>query len=204
MEGIVYILTNQAMPGFIKIGKTENDLAGRIRTLSSSTAVPFEFECYYAARVADCHAAERAIHDAFADHRPNPRREFFELDPERAKSAIRWGAIEEVTPSLEEVVPDAAERAAIDNMASRRRKTTLADLGIQPGETLVLDRDPNSTCEVIDRLRVRFRGDVTSLSAAALAALHALGYDWPAANGWAHWTWRGRPLRDHVTDFLAE
>ncbi len=191
------------MPGFIKIGKTENDLTGRIRSLNN-TSVPFDFECFYAARVPDCTKAEKLIHDAFADHRPNPRREFFNLEPERARSALMLGAIEDVTPGVEEVIPDIAERAAVENMARRRRRTSLTDIGLEPGRTLTLDRDESVTCVIVDDWQVRFSDQVMSLSAAAREAINSCGYDWPSANGWQHWMADGRRLNDLVTAHLAE
>jgi hypothetical protein len=48
-QGFVYVLTNEAMPGFIKIGKTYSSVKQRILELSRSSAVPLPFECYYAA-----------------------------------------------------------------------------------------------------------------------------------------------------------
>jgi len=203
MSGIIYILTNQAMPGFIKIGKTDGELTTRIRSLNN-TSVPFDFECYYAARVDDCANAERLLHDAFADHRPNPRREFFNLEPERARSALMLAALEDVTPGVEEVIPDATERAAVVSMAKRRRTTSLADIGVQPGRILTLDRDESITCEIVDDWQVRFNGQVMSLSAAARDAINSCGYDWPSANGWQHWLVDGRRLRELVNEHLAE
>ena len=51
-QGIVYILTNEAMPGYVKIGRTDGDLASRVRQ-PDSTGVPLPFEVFYAARVRD-------------------------------------------------------------------------------------------------------------------------------------------------------
>ncbi len=49
--GIVYIFTNEAMPGYVKIGMTQaDDVAARLKQLDT-TAVPLPFECRYAARV---------------------------------------------------------------------------------------------------------------------------------------------------------
>jgi hypothetical protein len=39
MADIVYVLTNEAMPGLVKIGRTTGDLASRIRGLYQ-TGVP--------------------------------------------------------------------------------------------------------------------------------------------------------------------
>ena len=45
--GIVYVLTNPAMPGLVKIGKTSrSSVKGRLRELYS-TGVPVPFECVF-------------------------------------------------------------------------------------------------------------------------------------------------------------
>jgi len=49
---IIYILTNEAMPGYVKIGRT-SDLKERIRSLSRPSGVPLPFEVYYASEVED-------------------------------------------------------------------------------------------------------------------------------------------------------
>ena len=48
-EGIVYVLTNPAIPGMVKIGKTSRGMNARLNELYS-TGVPLPFECAYAAR----------------------------------------------------------------------------------------------------------------------------------------------------------
>ena len=53
-EGWVYLVTNEAMPGYVKIGLTQqDDVTTRLKQLDT-TAVPLPFECHYAARVPDC------------------------------------------------------------------------------------------------------------------------------------------------------
>jgi hypothetical protein len=68
VPNVIYILTNAAMPGLIKIGRTEGDVADRIKQLDT-TSLPLPFECFYAAEVADVNKVESAIHHAFGDHR---------------------------------------------------------------------------------------------------------------------------------------
>lgn len=73
----IYVLVNQAMPGLIKIGRTSgDDVEARMRQLDT-TGIPLPFECFYAAEVADAARVERAIHEAFEDHRVRRNREFF-------------------------------------------------------------------------------------------------------------------------------
>jgi hypothetical protein len=88
---IVYVLTNPAMPGLVKIGKTSN-LSRRLKSLDK-TGVPLPFDCYFSARVADMHTAEKILHKLFGDDRINPRREFFRMPPEKARWALELAMI---------------------------------------------------------------------------------------------------------------
>src|SRR6266481_8940048 len=95
MVEIVYVLTNESMPGLIKIGRTNADLAARIRGLYQ-TGVPLPFELYFACEVQDSAFVEAQLHEAFGDHRVSKNREFFKLAPERAKAALSLAKIREV------------------------------------------------------------------------------------------------------------
>lgn len=54
IQGIVYVLTNPAMPNMVKIGlSTADDVQQRMAQLYT-TGVPLPFECVYAGRVANC------------------------------------------------------------------------------------------------------------------------------------------------------
>ena len=70
---IVYVLTNPAMPGIVKIGQTK-DLERRISELSKLTGVPLPFDCVRAVKVNNRHQAESALHTAFSKNRVNPRK----------------------------------------------------------------------------------------------------------------------------------
>lgn len=75
--GYVYILINAAMPGFLKIGKTDRSSEQRAAELSAVTGVPARFEVAYETKVADNDAVEALIHELFSKHRPSRDREFF-------------------------------------------------------------------------------------------------------------------------------
>ena len=100
-EGTVYVLTNPAMPGMVKIGKTTRDVSFRLADLYS-TGVPLPFECEYAALVKDVDETEKAFHIAFHPNRVNPRREFFNIKSEQAIILLKQMAIEDVTPLVQE------------------------------------------------------------------------------------------------------
>lgn len=76
-KGIVYLLTNECMPGIVKIGMTSRaDMDNRLKELYT-TGVPQPFECVYACKVDCFKELEQALHEAFEPQRINPNREFF-------------------------------------------------------------------------------------------------------------------------------
>ena len=98
---IVYVLTNPAMPGLVKIGKTSQlETEGRMRQLYG-TGVPVPFDCAFACQVKDAHEVERALHFAFGNTRVNPNREFFKIEAERVISVLRLLKVDEVTEEFE-------------------------------------------------------------------------------------------------------
>ena len=75
--GVVYVLTNPAIPGLVKIGKTSRgSVEARLSELYS-TGVPVPFECVFAGRIEDESKVEKAFHTAFGPYWINPKREFF-------------------------------------------------------------------------------------------------------------------------------
>ncbi|MBR1141679.1 GIY-YIG nuclease family protein [Bradyrhizobium sp. AUGA SZCCT0431] len=192
MTEIVYVLINEAMPGLIKIGRTNGDLAIRIRTLYS-TGVPLPFELFYACEVADGGFVERNLHEAFGDHRVSKGREFFRLAAERARAAMLLAAIKEV--KLGDEIFETTEVKAEVEAAKRRSRFKLSMIGIKPGTELQLFKDPTIICTTVDEgNQVNYHGDITSLSDAALQAHTALGDEWPSASGpWA-WGYKGKRL----------
>ena len=58
MLEIIYILTNEAMQGYIKIGFTNGSLSERLQQLDR-TGVPLPFEVYYACEVENARADEQ-------------------------------------------------------------------------------------------------------------------------------------------------
>lgn len=81
-EGIVYLLTNPAMPGMVKIGKTGRDVEVRLNDLYT-TGVPLPFECVYAARVSDMGKVEKTFHNALAHTALTQRGSFSPLSRSR-------------------------------------------------------------------------------------------------------------------------
>src|SRR5262249_28740095 len=98
------------MPGLVKVGCTQGDLAAPLRNLFQ-TGVPLPFEVFYACEVTDCKFVEKQMHAAFGDHRISKSREFFRIAPERVKAALLIGAKTEIKIGEEifENLPETSE-----------------------------------------------------------------------------------------------
>lgn len=188
----VYILTNEAMPGYVKIGITERDIAKRVSELDS-TGVPLPFRCYYAAEVGDHKKIEKALHTAFGDRRVRSSREFFTVDPYRVKAILEAIAIREVTPELQ-IIESPEDSQAVELAIKRapRFKFSLVDIPI--GATLQFTQDNSIEATVFSDTEIQFEGKVTSLSAAALIATHRLGFKTPSAAGPWYWLYNNQTL----------
>lgn len=191
MDNIIYILINEAMPGYVKIGKTTSSVEQRILELSRSSAVPLPFECYYAARVTDAKKVEEAFYDAFGDHRVNPRREFFIIAPERVVAILKLLELKDVTPSRNVGVESKEDAIAIERARKRRSAFNFKMIDIPAGAELKFIRDEKITCIVApDQKHVIFNGKEMSSSEAAAQALDTKW--WPQGPG--YWTYEGETL----------
>lgn len=88
MNGYVYILTNEAMPGLIKIGRTCRSVEIRAEELWQ-TGVPVPFSIFTKVGAIDCVELERDLHQALWKRRLVKSREFFRCDPDYAEGLLR-------------------------------------------------------------------------------------------------------------------
>lgn len=175
MNEIVYILINDAMPGFVKIGKTTTSLEQRIRELSASTSVPLPFTCFYASRVNDASFVEKRLHEAFDDRRVNTKREFFKMIPEQVVAALRLAEIENITPKKDIVDSQEDQKALNIVRAEIRAKFSFEKAQVPIGAELIFSRDENIKARVISNKNIEFNGETTSLST---SAQKILGYEY--------------------------
>ncbi len=82
-RGHVYILSNPAMPGLLKIGFTKGDVNLRARQLRT-TGVPRPFKVEAKIHAKYAHGTEAKIHRALDRYRESPDREFFRMDTSEA------------------------------------------------------------------------------------------------------------------------
>ena len=197
--GIVYVLTNPAMEGYIKIGKTQGDseqaVRARMRQLDV-TGVPRAFTCEYAAVVDDYETVEKALHTGFGENRVRPNREFFEgIPPFRVKALLKLHTKKDVTPdSPENPAQDEVERPPrAENFRFPMARVPLA-------ATLLWADDPNITCTVDnDKNRVEYQGTRYTLSGLAKELRGGV-----ASQGSLYWLYEGETLQERRERFTRE
>ena len=194
-EGIIYVLTNPAMPDMVKIGKTGSDLQVRLDSLYS-TGVPLPFECAYAAKVDDVDKWEKAFHTAFGPCRVNPNREFFSINPDQAVALLELMAVEDVTPVVRKEADgvDVGAKAFAEKLKRNRRRPNadFSEMGIPVGSRLEYTGEGDHFCTVRGGRRVEFDGKMWMISP---LTQKLLGLERPV-RGIDYWQFDGRDLKD--------
>jgi hypothetical protein len=86
----IYVLTNETMPGLVKIGYTKNMPTDRVKQINSATGVALDFVVEWAFPCFNAHDLEQEIHHYLQNEgfRVNNKKEFFTTTVEEAKSVI--------------------------------------------------------------------------------------------------------------------
>lgn len=164
----VYVLTNPAMPGIVKIGMTRASDAGqRIATLSSNSSVPLPFECVYACNVPDARRVEQALHIAFGPDRINPSREFFRTSPRQVIAVLELlhrgvEVTEEVEAEAEAQTDPEALASAVRDKRKMRPKINYLEIGLKVGDVIVF-KDGITTATIAGPHTVSYQGVESSL-----------------------------------------
>jgi len=192
MADVIYVLTNQAMPGLVKVGMTAGVVEQRMRDLDS-TGVPLPFECFSAWEVENAQVAERALHTAFGDHRVRERREFFRISPDKPTAILRAFGIQDVTPKTD-VVEDVDDARALEKARARRPRFTFEMIRVSEGSELHSVFDDEITCVVAKDNTVFFRDEQMSLSQSALIVARETGRNWKTLAGPDYWKFEDETL----------
>ncbi|WP_418113608.1 GIY-YIG nuclease family protein [Vibrio scophthalmi] len=91
--GFVYVLSNESMPGLVKVGLTTALPEDRSKQLFT-TAIPTPFEVEFRIMTSNPNMLESKAHAILDDVRVNNRREFFRTSIEDAIGAVRLAAYE--------------------------------------------------------------------------------------------------------------
>lgn len=129
---IVYVLTNSAMPGLVKIGYTSQDDANSRIAQLYTTGVPVPFTIEYACKVQNAEEVEKALHIAFGLNRINPKREFFRIEPDQAIAILKLLHTEEATQEVTDQpsMIDQQSIAAAEQLRARRPNLNFEEMGI--------------------------------------------------------------------------
>jgi hypothetical protein len=90
--GYIYILSNPAMPGLLKVGYTCANVDQRIKELTAPTAVPSAFVLEHFRLTKDVEEVETLVHTELTNYRLSDSREFF-----HAPMDVALGAVERCT-----------------------------------------------------------------------------------------------------------
>ena len=199
---IVYVLTNPAMLGLIKIGKTTQlEVEDRMKQLYG-TGVPVPFDCAFACQVKDATEVERALHFAFGNARINPNREFFRIEPERVIAVLKLLKVNEITTQFEQQIKSETDsvdmESAVKLKESRRPRMNFSQLGIPEGSVLQF-KSGGAQVRVLGEKKVEFQGEECSLTAATRKVL-GLAEDYPLQPS-PYWLFEGKTVKEIYDSF---
>ena len=190
--GIIYILSNPAMPGLVKLGKTTN-LPARLKSLYS-TGVTVPFHCVFAKKVDNYHQVEQKLHAGLRSHRENENREFFRISEEEVINFLELIPGEEVTPT-EDVFETVEDKAAFEKTSRIGQRFNFDFVEIPRGAVLEFLRDSSYTRIVKSKNKVEFEGEEHTLSSAGLKIINEhLGFSWASFAGPLNWKYEGEVL----------
>lgn len=169
MRGKIYILTNDAMPDYIKIGFTAaDDVETRMKQLDT-TGLPLPFRLHACVELENAQKLERLAHEVFSHHRARANREFFLMEPETAvtyltavsmnDSQARWIA------ANRQMIDETGQKVAEDMVVKPRLSNfTFSAADVPLGSEIAFTRDASITARVVSDTEVEFEGTRTKLS----------------------------------------
>lgn len=151
-KGLVYILTNPCLDGWVKIGMTQrNDIEKRLQELNTPANIPLSFRCYATYEVENPEQVEKSIHRLIdkidntlhareiLDNGKIREREFFKISPETAYGIFKEVAsLRNDTKNLKLYTPskDESEEQELAESRTKRSNNSFKLLGIEIGEDL--------------------------------------------------------------------
>ena len=214
-KGIVYILTNPCLNGWVKIGMTErNEVEKRLQELNSPANIPLSYRCYATYEVDDPSEVEKRIHSIIdrVDNSLHAReqlsngkvreREFFRISPETAYGIFKdISALRNDRENLKIYAPtmEQEQEEEIAETKTRRTNNSFKLLGIAVGDEIAFLFDDSIVAKVVDNINnVEYGHEKYSVTALARKLL-VERRGWLAtsrANGWRFFTKDGVTLSD--------
>mgnify|MGYP003303368400 CR=1 FL=1 len=214
-KGLVYILTNPCLDGWVKIGMTErNDINRRLQELNSPPNIPLSYRCYATYEVENPLEVEKRIHSLIdrvddslhaREQLNNGRireREFFKISPETAYGIFRdIAALRGDTDKLKLSTPtiDQSQEQEIAESRTKRTNNSFDSLKINIGEVVSFLYDDTIVAKVADnKNKLEFNNEIYSVTGLAKKILLER-FNWSEnihVNGWRFFTKDGISLSD--------
>ena len=194
-KGMVYVLTNDYMPGIVKIGYTTQSIKERLKELDK-TGVPWPYKCHFAIETSRYKEIEQYAHNAFADYRIRENREFFKVSPEKVVAALRISGAQEI--KIDDEAIDEFGKRVVNNQQkfSAKKRFNFEKYGIPEGAELTFTRNQSKKCTVVKGGNVSYNGTIYSLSKLALELMKEQGYNWKYIQGPAFFSYDGTILTE--------
>ncbi|MCL2147559.1 MAG: GIY-YIG nuclease family protein [Synergistaceae bacterium] len=214
-KGIVYILTNPSLDGWVKIGmSTRNDIDARLAELNRPANIPLSYRAYAIYEVDKPQEVEKHIHNLFdiIDENLHARetlsggrvreREFFRISPEKAFAVFinianlrgDMESLTRITPNEEQI-----EEEEIAEQIDRRPNFRFSMLQIPVGSELRFLYDDSVICHTKDIInKIEYEGVEHTLSGLArilVAESRGLNRSHSVA-GPRYFTYQGSTLAD--------
>lgn len=184
-RGIVYILTNPCLDGWVKIGMTDrNDIDRRLHELNSPANIPLSFRAYATYEVENPYAVEQSIHKIIdiIDNSLHAReqlssgrvreREFFQMSAEAAYAVLlEIAKLRGDTDALTLVAPTEEQQEEEEISEGRRAPFAFDMVDIPVGSELTYVNDSSIRCTVCSNKHVQYQGEEYSLTALAVKLL---------------------------------
>lgn len=167
--GFVYVLTNESMPGIVKVGLTTWLPEDRAHSLFT-TGVPTPFVVAYRAVTSRPDAVEQRAHKLLGNQRVNQRREFFEVSVEQAIEAVRFASVEVAGIESWKAMKPHCLRSG-DRLALSLEKGQFFALISYPSYQNILSASP----EIIDLWQAHSEGDLLEIYVTN-SATHIAGF----------------------------
>ena len=215
-KGLVYILTNPCLDGWVKIGMTErNDIERRLQELNSPTNIPLSYRCYAVYEVENPLEVEKRIHSIIdriddslhareqLDNGRIREREFFKISPEAAYGVFKdIASVRGDTECLKLYTPTLAqvqEQELAENRTKRSSNNSFALLNIAVGEEISFLYDDTISAKVLNNKNlIESQGEQYSVTGLACKIL-VEKFGWSEnlhVNGWRYFTKNGMTLSD--------
>lgn len=166
--GYIYIMTNPALSGMVKIGYAK-DVEARRQQLST-TALPYEYEIYATYETSgklEDKQLHKLIDNLNPDLRVSKNREFFVMTSDEAYELLEAIAIISGTPhKLKRKQDDSTVPTTTETLQRVKNPViNFAKCGIPIGAVLTYVEDPSITVTVASERKVQYGNELTSLSA---------------------------------------